>query len=294
MKVLNIGSCNIDYIYEVNHMVRPGETQTVQTLEIVSGGKGLNQSIALAKAGVEVYHAGLIGKDGGILKQTLETYDVKTDHVNEVEGPSGHAIIQIDANGENSILVYPGANHQFDEAKIDEILSHFEVGDLLLLQNEINEMPLVVKKAHEKGLKIAINPAPFNEQIKEIPLHLVDYLILNEIEGQDLTKETNDFKVLEALKVNYPNTHILLTRGSKGVLYTYQDVMIEQLAYKVEAVDTTAAGDTFIGYFISGLVRGLAIEEILKLASRASSITVTRKGSSSSIPTLEEVLKNRS
>ena len=292
MKVLNIGSCNIDYIYEVDHMVRPGETQTVHNLEIVSGGKGLNQSIALAKAGVEVYHAGLIGKDGMILRQALEKHGAKTDYLYEVKGPSGHAIIQIDAHGENCILVYPGANHQFNEARIDEILSHFESGDLLLLQNEVNEMPLIVKKAHERGLQIAINPAPFNEQIKDIPLHLVDYLILNEIEGQDLTKETNDFKVLEALKVNYPNTHILLTRGSKGVLYTYQEeVMIEQPAYKVEAVDTTAAGDTFIGYFISGLVRGLDMEETLKLASRASSITVTRKGSSSSIPTIEEVEK---
>ena len=291
MKVLNIGSCNIDYIYEVDHMVRPGETQTVHNLEIVSGGKGLNQSIALAKAGVEVYHAGLIGKDGMILRQALEKHGAKTDYLYEVEGPSGHAIIQIDAHGENCILVYPGANHQFNEARIDEILSHFESGDLLLLQNEVNEMPLIVKKAYERGLQIAINPAPFNEQIKDIPLHLVDYLILNEIEGQDLTKETNDFKVLEALKVNYPNTHILLTRGSKGVLYTYQEVMIEQPAYKVEAVDTTAAGDTFIGYFISGLVRGLDMEETLKLASRASSITVTRKGSSSSIPTIEEVAK---
>ncbi len=291
MKVLNIGSCNIDYIYDVDHMVLPGETQTVHNLAIVSGGKGLNQSIALAKAGVEVYHAGLIGKDGAVLKQTLETYGAKTDYLYEVDGPSGHAIIQIDAHGENCILVYPGANHQFTEARIDEILSHFKSGDLLLLQNEVNEMPLIVTKAHEKGLKIAINPAPFNEQIKEIPLHFVDYLILNEIEGQDLTKESDDFNVLKALKQQYPSTHILLTRGSKGVLYSYKDVTIEQPAYRVEAVDTTAAGDTFIGYFISGLVRHLAMEDILKLASRASSITVTRKGSSSSIPTLEEVEK---
>lgn len=293
MKVLNIGSCNIDYIYEVNHMVRPGETQTVQNLQVVSGGKGLNQSIALAKAGVDVYHAGLVGKDGTLLKQTLERYGVKTDYVHEVEGPSGHAIIQIDGNGENSILVYPGANHLFDEQKIDELFTHFEAGDLLLLQNEINEMPLIVNKAYEKGLKIAINPAPFNDQIKQIPLHLVDYLILNEIEGQDLTKETDDFKVLEKLKTMYPKTHLLLTRGSKGVLYAHEDVMIEQSAYKVEAVDTTAAGDTFIGYFVSGLVRGLSMDDILKLASLASSITVTRKGSSTSIPTLEEVLKKQ-
>ena len=291
MKVLNIGSCNIDYIYEVDHMVRPGETQKVDTLEIVSGGKGLNQSIALAKAGVDVYHAGLIGRDGAILRQALEGHGANTDYLSEVDGPSGHAIIQLDKHGENCILVYPGANHQLTEELIEEILSHFESGDLLLLQNEVNNMPFIVKRAHELGLQIAINPAPFNEEIKNIPLHLVNYLILNEIEGRDLTGEDDDFNVLESLKEMYPSTHILLTRGSKGVIYNYKNVMIEQPAYKVEAVDTTAAGDTFIGYFISGLVRQLEMTEILKLASKASSITVTRKGSSSSIPTLDEVQK---
>ena len=291
MKVLNIGSCNIDYIYEVDHMVRPGETQKVDTLEIVSGGKGLNQSIALAKAGVNVYHAGLIGSDGSILRQALEGHGANTDYLSQVDGPSGHAIIQLDKHGENCILVYPGANHQLTEELIEEILSHFESGDLLLLQNEVNNMPFIVKRAHELGLQIAINPAPFNEEIKNIPLHLVNYLILNEVEGKDLTNEEDDFKVLESLKEMYPTTHVLLTRGSKGVIYSYKDVMIEQPAYKVEAVDTTAAGDTFIGYFISGLVRQLEMKEILKLASKASSITVTRKGSSSSIPTLDEVQK---
>lgn len=291
MKVLNIGSCNIDYIYEVDHMVRPGETQKVDTLEIVSGGKGLNQSIALAKAGVDVYHAGLIGHDGAILRQALEGHGANTDYLSEVDGPSGHAIIQLDKHGENCILVYPGANHQLTEELIEEILSHFESGDLLLLQNEVNNMPFIVKRAHELGLQIAINPAPFNEEIKNIPLQLVNYLILNEIEGKDLTNEEDDFKVLESLKEMYPTTHVLLTRGSKGVIYAYKDVMIEQPAYKVEAVDTTAAGDTFIGYFISGLVRQLEMTEILKLASKASSITVTHKGSSSSIPTLDEVQK---
>ena len=291
MKVLNIGSCNIDYIYEVDHMVRPGETQKVDTLQIVSGGKGLNQSIALAKAGVDVYHAGLIGHDGAILRQALEGHGANTDYLSEVDGPSGHAIIQLDKHGENCILVYPGANHQLTEELIEEILSHFESGDLLLLQNEVNNMPFIVKRAHELGLQIAINPAPFNEEIKNIPLQLVNYLILNEVEGKDLTNEEDDFKVLESLKEMYPTTHVLLTRGSKGVIYSYKDVMIEQPAYKVEAVDTTAAGDTFIGYFISGLVRQLEMTEILKLASKASSITVTHKGSSSSIPTLDEVQK---
>ena len=202
---------------------------------------------------------------------------------------SGHAIIQIDRRGENCILVYPGANHCFTEAKVDEILSDFNEGDLLLLQNEINLMDYIVKSAHERGLKIALNPAPFNDKVKAIDLSLIDYLVVNEIEGCDLANEEDESKVIDTLKSMYPQTHILLTLGSKGCLYTQGEMVIKQEAYKVEAVDTTAAGDTFIGYFIAGLVEGYEIKECLELAARASSITVTRKGSSSSIPTIEEV-----
>lgn len=289
MKVLNMGSCNIDYIYEVDHMVKPGETQSVSSLQVVSGGKGLNQSIALAKAGVNVYHAGLIGADGGILKEALISHGANCEYLKEVDEKSGHAIIQIDRRGENCILVYPGANHCFTEAKVDEILSDFNEGDLLLLQNEINLMDYIVKSAHERGLKIALNPAPFNDKVKAIDLSLIDYLVVNEIEGCDLANEEDESKVIDTLKSMYPQTHILLTLGSKGCLYTQGEMVIKQEAYKVEAVDTTAAGDTFIGYFIAGLVEGYEIKECLELAARASSITVTRKGSSSSIPTIEEV-----
>lgn len=289
MKVLNMGSCNIDYIYDVDHMVKPGETQSVTTLQIVSGGKGLNQSIALAKAGVNVYHAALIGAEGSILKETLISHGANCDYVKEVDEKSGHAIIQIDRLGENCILVYPGANHCFTEARVDEILSHFKEGDLLLLQNEINLMDYIVHSAHERGLKIALNPAPFNDKVKEIDLSLIDYLVVNEIEGCDLAQEADESKIIDTLKSMYPHTHILLTLGSRGCIYTQGETVIKQAAYKVEAVDTTAAGDTFIGYFIAGLVEGLEIKECLELAARASSITVTRKGSSSSIPTIEEV-----
>lgn len=289
MKVLNIGSCNIDYIYEVDHMVKPGETQSVTSLQIVSGGKGLNQSIALAKAGVGVYHAGLIGSDGHILKQTLQDYGVNIDYLKAVDNPSGHAIIQIDHSGENCILVYPGANHCFTEERVDEILSNFNKDDLLILQNEINLMDYIVKSAHERGLKIILNPAPFNDKVKDIDLSLIDYLVVNEVEGSELAQESDSFKVLNVLKAKYPQTHFLLTLGSKGCLYARGETIIRQEAYKVEAVDTTAAGDTFIGYFIAGLVEGLETKDCLDLAARASAMTVTKKGSSSSIPTRAKV-----
>lgn len=289
MKVLNIGSCNIDYIYEVDHMVKPGETQLVTSLQIVSGGKGLNQSIALAKAGVGVYHAGLIGSDGHILKQTLQDYGVNIDYLKAVDNPSGHAIIQIDHSGENCILVYPGANHCFTEERVDEILSNFNKDDLLILQNEINLMDYIVKSAHERGLKIILNPAPFNDKVKDIDLSLIDYLVVNEVEGSELAQESDSFKVLNVLKAKYPQTHFLLTLGSQGCVYAHGETIIRQEAYKVEAVDTTAAGDTFIGYFIAGLVEGLETKDCLDLAARASAMTVTKKGSSSSIPTRAKV-----
>lgn len=292
MKVLSMGSCNIDYIYEVNHIVRPGETQTVNQMQMVSGGKGLNQSIALVKAGIEVYHAGLIGLDGAILKDSLMRNHVNCDYLREVEEKSGHAIIQLDRSGENCILVYPGANHCFTEAYIDEVLSQFEQGDFLVLQNEINLMDYILVKAHQLGIQIVLNPAPFNEKIQDLDLSLVSYLILNEIEGQDLSGKDDDFEILSTLWERYPNLHVILTRGAKGALYKKGTCVIEQPSFKVEAIDTTAAGDTFIGYFISGMVKGKGIANSLELAAKASSITVTRKGSSSSIPLLEEVLND--
>lgn len=285
-----MGSCNIDYIYEIDHIVRPGETQTVNQMQMVSGGKGLNQSIALAKAGVEVYHAGLIGFDGATLKDSLLKNHVNCDYLREIEEKSGHAIIQLDRSGENCILVYPGANHCFTEAYIDEVLSHFEKGDFLVLQNEINLMDYILVKAHQLGIQIILNPAPFNEEIEKLDLSLVSYLILNEIEGRDLSGKADDFEILTVLCERYPNLQVILTRGAKGALYQKGTSVIEQPSFKVDAIDTTAAGDTFIGYFISGMIKGKAITSSLELAAKASSITVTRRGSSSSIPLLEEVL----
>lgn len=289
MKILCFGSCNIDYFYDVPHMVRPGETLSSETLTISNGGKGLNQSIALAKAGGDVYHAGLIGPDGQRLLDALKEHGVKVPYVGEVATPSGHAIIQRSNDGENAIVLFKGANHEISRSFIDEVLANFEAGDILLLQNEINEIAYLIEQATARGLAVAMNPAPFAKEILQLPLEKLTYLIVNEIEGQELSGESEPDAILNRLTTDYKNTHIILTLGAEGVVYGYEECRQSFDAIQVEAIDTTAAGDTFIGYFLSGVASGLNIEESLKLGIKASSITVTRKGSSESIPRRSEL-----
>ncbi|MGL4374031.1 MAG: ribokinase, partial [Turicibacter sp.] len=256
MKILNFGSCNMDYFYDVDHMVLPGETLSANTQTLSCGGKGLNQSIALAKAGAEVYHAGCIGTDGAMLKQTLEDNQVNCEYLKTVQKPSGHAIIQRDAFGENSIILFKGANFNITREMIDDVLSGFNEGDFILLQNEINEMPYIMQQAAKKGMQVVLNPAPFHQEVKSFPLHHVNYFIVNEIEGHELSGVTEPSEILKAIATQYPNAHTILTLGSKGVLYGYKDEVIQLDALKVRAVDTTAAGDTFIGYFLSAIAKG--------------------------------------
>ena len=140
MKIVNIGSSNIDYVYQMEHFIQPGETLGCAQLSIGCGGKGLNQSIALARAGAEVYHAGLIGREGAFLREKMEQAGVNVEFVRYGEGANGHAIIQVDKTGQNCIILYGGTNHQFTHALVDEVLSHFAAGDIVVLQNEINEI----------------------------------------------------------------------------------------------------------------------------------------------------------
>lgn len=163
MKILNFGSLNIDYTYSVDHIVHPGETITSGSLEVFPGGKGLNQSIALARAGADVYHAGLIGEDGIFLRDLCRESGVKTGYIRETETRTGNAIIQVSEKGENCIILYPGANREQTEEYIDEVLKGFGEGDVLLLQNEINLLDYLISKGAEKGMKIVLNPSPFDE-----------------------------------------------------------------------------------------------------------------------------------
>lgn len=289
MKMLVYGSLNIDHVYGLPHLVREGETITAVTYSKNAGGKGLNQSIALAKAGAEICMAGAIGADGLFLKEMLETSGVDTQYVSVLEGATGHAMIQVDEQAHNSIVLFPGANHKIDRAMIESVLANFDRGDYLSLQNEISGLETLIELAHEKGMKIALNPSPITPELLNAPIDKVDYLVLNEIEGGEFTDETEPEKVIDALIAKYPELHIVLTLGEKGSMYAYKDERIAQCAYPVKAVDTTAAGDTFTGYFLTAMMRGETVERALKSAAMASSIAVGRPGAGASVPLREEV-----
>lgn len=290
MKILNFGSLNIDYVYNVEHFVKVGETISSTRLQTFCGGKGLNQSIALAKAGCQVYHAGKIGKDGHILKNQLKDSGVITEYILEGEGKSGHAIIQVDVNGQNSIILYGGENEKIGTKEIDSILNNFSEEDILLLQCEISNVDYIVEEAHKKGITIVLNPSPVNNNLRKIDISKVNYLILNEVEGEELTGKKESELILDVFLDKYKDLKIVLTLGEKGVIYADKNIRVKQDIYKTDVVDTTAAGDTFTGFFIGGIVKDGTIEETLKIASMASSIAVSREGASKSIPMYEEVI----
>ncbi len=292
MRVLNIGSLNYDYVYDVDHIVKGGETIASNGMQVFCGGKGLNQSIALAKAGVAVYHAGLIGEDGDRFIELCSTFGVDTTYLQKMNGKSGHTIIQVDANGQNSIILFGGTNQMLTKEYIDEVLSNFTCGDILLLQNEVNELAYIIEQGYRIGLQIILNPSPMNSKLMECDLSKVSVFMINEIEGEQLTKETEPDRILSSLRNQFPNAKVVLTLGAKGVMYQDHEVTIYQESMKVKVTDTTAAGDTFTGYFIAGMLEGLPMEDVLLLCTKACGITVTRKGAAASIPLRQEVQIN--
>ena len=294
MKVLSFGSLNFDHVYQMDHFVMPKETTSSLSYSRGFGGKGLNQSIALAKSGLDVYHAGRVGFDGQPFIDYLKEYGVKVDYLKkDEETATGHAIIQV-SHSENCIILYGGANQLIDEAQIDEVLTHFEQGDLLLIQNEISSLTYLITKAHEKGLRIAFNTAPMDEKVFSYPLDLIDIFVVNEVEGKGLANISSNRveDVIAGLQKAYPNKEIILTVGSLGSYYICGETVIHQEAYRVEAVDTTAAGDTFTGFYLASILRGEEVNTALRIAAKASSITVTKEGAAKSIPTLEQVLES--
>lgn len=290
MKILNFGSCNIDYVYSLNHIVAPGETETSEKLELFPGGKGLNQSIAAAKAGAKIYHAGCIGPDGDILTAVLKQSGVDLTYLAQTESQSGHAIIQVTPQGENSIFIFPGANEKISKSYIDTVLENFQSGDILLLQNEISNVPYIIEKAAKKQMCIILNPSPFHEKLLELDYGKISYLILNEIEAAAISGTNQVEKILQVLQSRYKNLKTVLTLGSKGSVYAGNGVEFHQPAFQVRAVDTTAAGDTFTGYFIAGLALGEEPQKIMKTAAAAAALAVSKKGAAPSIPTKQEVL----
>lgn len=291
MKILNIGSLNIDHVYTVDHLVKPGETLSAESYTIRCGGKGLNQSVALAMAGAEVYHAGLVGPDGELLRTRLEDSGVDCSLLGRTKTPNGHAVIQVDRAGENAIVLFPGSNRALTPAYGEKALSRFGRGDILLLQNETNLVPELMEAAAARGMEIAFNAAPMTPEVKDYPLDLVRWLIVNETEAAALTGKQDPEAAAQTLCGAHPDLELVLTLGADGVLYRKGDFSLYIPARRVEPLDTTGAGDTFTGYLLAALADKADPGYSLTLATAAAAIAVTRPGAADAIPSLEEVLR---
>ena len=289
MRVVNFGSLNIDYTYRVDAFVRPGETKAAKSLTINCGGKGLNQSVALARAGAEVCHAGFIGPEGAFLVEKLRESGVDTSLICTVEESCGHAIIQVSDAGQNCILIHPGTNGLLTMDYVKQVLSRFRPGDLVLLQNETNLVGEMMEEVVRQGLTVAFNAAPMDSKVENYPLDKVKWLFVNETEGAVLSGETDYAAITSLLRRRYPSMNVVLTLGEEGCLYQGEEGSFQVPAFPVKAVDTTAAGDTFTGFVLRAALEGATPEQAMTLAARASSIAVTRPGAADSIPRWEEV-----
>lgn len=343
MRICNFGSLNIDRVYGVDHFVRAGETLSCTSLDFCAGGKGLNQSIALARAGADVWHAGAIGEDGLFLKELLQESGVRTEHLRIVDAPTGHAIIQLVPEGGNCIIISAGANGCQTKEDVERMLSAFDAGDLLLVQNEVNLVGYAMRRAHEKGMVVAFNASPLDAAALSYPLDLVDIFLVNEVEGAELSAcemdssdaravceadapEVEDSEngaggpgergagdpgvqgaggselqgagdpsaIARALRTRFPRADVVLTLGSRGVVLAQGDRLLTHGVYEGPVVDTTGAGDTFCGYYLASVAKGLTGATALEMASLASSLAIAKKGAANSIPTWDEVVAYRS
>lgn len=296
-RVLCFGSLNIDYTYKVDHFAKRGETIPSAGLNLFTGGKGLNQSVALARAGLKVEHAGAIGRDGEFLLEFLNSNGVDTSRVDVLRDVrTGNAIIQNDAEGDNCIILYGGANRQITREYVDRILDSYMKGDYCVLQNEISEMPYILEQAHAKGITTVLNPSPVSAELCGVDSEAIDILILNAVEAAQLcgcSAATDTYADVEILMKNlrrkYTHADIVLTLGQRGSAYYDGIRVIRQDSYSANVVDTTAAGDTFTGYFLAGRIQGMSPEECMNRASLAAALSVTKAGAAPSIPTGQEV-----
>lgn len=289
MSVINIGSINIDILYQTPHLVAPGETITSTARQQGLGGKGMNQSIALHRAGVPVVHVGCIGEDD---QWTLMQVDdgLSTAAIARCAQPTGHAVIELSAAGENRIILFPGANHQLSRESIQQVIDSNPDSAYVLTQNETNRVDEIIAVAHAAGKTVVFNPAPCDASLRELPLQQVGILIVNEIELQQLAGVDGIDPAIAELRARYPGTALLITLGADGVRYEDAEQSLRQPAAPVaQVVDTTGAGDTFIGYFLAGLATGKSVADALQQGVRASAVTISRLGAAESIPHLSEL-----
>jgi ribokinase len=283
MTVFNLGSINLDHFYRVPHLPEPGETLAATGFSTGLGGKGANQSVAAARGGAKVVHIGTVGADGGWAVEKLNGFGVDTSYISECDLPTAHAIINVDPEGENAIVIFSAANMAQEEGRIRAVLDGAAEGDFCLLQNETNLVAFTAELARGKGLRVVYSAAPFDAEAASEVLPFTDLLVLNEVEAEQLAG------ALGVTAANLPVPEVLITRGSKGARYHSGGTDIEVPAFKVEPVDTTGAGDTYLGFFVAGLSAGMDAQGAMRFASAGAAIQVTRAGTADAIPDLAEV-----
>ena len=288
-KIINFGSINIDHVYRVPHLVKPGETLSSLDLVTGLGGKGANQSVAIARAGVSVAHVGRVFKGDRWAVELLASTGVDTDNIALIEGASGHAIIQVDDQGENAIVLHGGANQSFSIADIESALNHNQQARYLLMQNETNLLAEAFELAQEKGIKIVLNPAPMTDNIKDLPLAKLDTLIVNRGEAETLCGAADIDQMTQQMAALAPQTRVVVTLGGDGAMLLANGEVTHMNSPSVDVVDTTGAGDTFVGYFLAGVTEGMNDHDALQRACLAGSIAVTRQGAITAIPDRSEV-----
>ena len=295
-RIINFGSICIDSVLEVPHLVAPGETLRANSLQRLPGGKGLNQSLAAARAGAEVIHVGRIGRDGLDLRALLECAGVNVDGVEVLDDvPTGHAFIQVDASGENSIVILPGANRGMPASILDTVEGALRPDDWLLLQNETDWVPEAILRAVSRGARVALNIAPAEAAAQEWPLEAVDLFILNETEAAMITGESTPDAQFRVLGERAPKAAVALTLGAEGALLLPgprapgERAAIRVPAFSVDVVDATGAGDAFTGALVAGLACGLASEAAVARANAAGALTCTRLGAGVAIPDAEAI-----
>ena len=283
MTIFNLGSINIDHFYRLPHLPAPGETLAATDYSVGLGGKGANQSAAAAKAGAQVVHVGAVGPEGGWCIDRLRGWGVDTSGIAMIDTPTGHAIINVDTGGENTIILFPGANRAMPFDAVERALERAKPGDTLLLQNETAHQAKAAKRARERGLRVFYSAAPFAVDAVRAVMEYVSVLAVNAVEADQLSAALG--VTLDDLAV----PELLVTRGGAGAEWRGDGKIYRAAPVKVDAVDTTGAGDTFAGYFAAARDAGMTPAEALDLAGAAASLKVTRAGTADAIPTRTEV-----
>jgi ribokinase len=285
--IVVVGSINADLVFEADRRPNSGETLIGKDFKTVPGGKGANQAIAASRLGAKVAMMGCLGEDqnGIFLEENLKVNKVETKFIKKVKGiPSGVAGITL-AEGDNSIIVVPGANYEVDKTYIDKNIEVIKSAKIVLLQLEIpiEVVEYVIDICSKNKVKTILNPAPI-QKLKEDTLEKLDYLTPNEHEFEILYGSKREEEMLKKHK-----NKLIITKGSEGVSFSDGDKVINIPSNKVEVVDTTGAGDTFNGSFAYSLVKGMSIKESIEFANKAAAISVTKFGAQGGMPTLKEV-----